>query len=200
MQVEKSNGKNDNLQTRVVITGASSAGKSALISMLRREGFNIFDEASYSLVLAKRMGKPVPDDAFGFQEAVFKKQVEYFDNAAGYCTFYDRGMLDSLAYMQKSGMPWPAEWIDIVNKKRYNVVFWAASDERIFTERNIESPHSYDYHLALGLQIKKTYELFGYEVLKLPMLNIELGIASSTKQRADFVITYLRDHCLLREK
>ncbi len=198
--MEKYTGKNDGFSAKVVITGASGTGKSALINALRREGFNVFDEASYSLVLAKQMGKPVPNDNLGFQKAVFKNQVEAFDNApAGRCSFYDRGMPDSLVYLQKSGIPWPPEWTDIVNKKRYDMIFWAASDERIFTERNTESPHSYDYHAELGLEIKKTYELFGYEVFRLPTLNLELDIASSTKQRVGFVLAYLRGHGLLRK-
>ncbi|EQD56867.1 hypothetical protein B2A_05075, partial [mine drainage metagenome] len=161
------------------------------IEELGKRGYWVSEEASRTLVRKeKETGEPLPKEAMAFQTLIYEKEIKAFNEApeGRYC-FYDRGLLDSLAYLQANRIKCPQSWIKTMQQLRYDLIFWAPPQREIFKERNITDPRSYQYHLELGLKIKQAYEGFGYIVMQLPKVDKNQDIALGTLLRTDFAFS-----------
>ena len=82
---------------RIIITGGPSSGKTSIIDALKDEGYSCFDEVSREII--QEMNIKTAFKNVDFEETVFKREKRFLNAKSG-VNFYDRSMLDNLAYLK----------------------------------------------------------------------------------------------------
>ena len=97
---------------RIVITGCSGGGKSALAAELRARGHVVIDEPGRRVIAAERAsgGTGLPwEDADRFADLAFWMAVGDHAGAEAALTFFDRSALDQAAWYARRGTAPPGE-------------------------------------------------------------------------------------------
>ena len=97
--------------------------------------------------------------------------------------FFDRGIIDPIAYYDYAVMDAPAHWTRAAESFRFNTkVFLVPPCPDIF-ENDAERGHSFDDALAQYKVLPKTFERFGYTSVLVPKAPVV--------ERADFILRAL---------
>lgn len=102
---------------RFVLSGCSGGGKSTLLAALQARGHAVVAEPGRRIIAT---GGPMPwDDAAGF--AARAARMARADHAAAQpgITFFDRSLLDALAWFDRTGTPRPPEIEGAERQVRY---------------------------------------------------------------------------------
>ena len=173
---------------KIVITGAPSTGKTSLIHKLQQEGFICIPEISREIISQQIAieGEALPWKnlaAFSKQVAVLRKAQ--FINATKTSThFFDRGLIDVVAYMNIDKLEIPEFISDFLNKNKYHsTVFITPIWEEIF-ENDRERKENIEQAILIEKQLKKCYQSFGYDIIEIPKLSIE--------ERVNFIISHIK--------
>lgn len=156
--------------SRYVITGGPGSGKSAIIKHLRSLGYNCFDEYARDFIdkELKRGGDKVPWlDSEGFDNEVLKGRMKQWKRGIKGVNFYDRGVVDSMAYLKNAGLGIPHKFIEAGKKYTYKRVFFLPPWRRIYTQDD-ERKESFREAKKIGKLIKEVYKKMGYDVVKVP--------------------------------
>lgn len=111
-----------------VLTGGPSTGKTTVLRRLKELGYVVVEEAARK-VIAKGIKegkdtKTIRADERAFQEQVFQYKLAIESNLdPEKVTFFDRGLHDTIAYLNAFDLHVPQEIISAVNNKRYKGVF-----------------------------------------------------------------------------
>ncbi len=175
-----------NSTLRVVITGGPGTGKSTILQHLAEEGFPIHHEMSRAVIKEElnRNSDLVPwRDLPGFSQKVFKGQTgQWHEAVEGRVNFYDRGIIDVIAYLKKDLLPHDA-LSDLVHHYPYHKnVFLTPPWPEIYaqdTERREDLRAMQAIHDAL----LKTYQEFDYHVWEIPK--------TGSRERMNFVLQHL---------
>ena len=147
----------------VVLTGASSAGKSSLLAEMAARGYPVVQEPGRRVI---RAGGPLPwEDAVGFARACFALALQDLDQAEG-AALFDRSAIDAAVNLQQRGQAVPGP------EPRYApAVFMAPPWADIYVtdpERQhgfVEASAEYDWLL-------EGYRDRGYRIRLLPFLSV----------------------------
>lgn len=165
------------MKKRIVITGGPGSGKTSIINELANN-YICFEEVSRSIILEMKINtsfKPI-----SFEEAVFNERKKDFQKANQTLQFYDRGMIDSLAYFNKNKLTIPKEILNYCQENRYfETVFILPPWENIYTTDD-QRFETFEEATEIYNLISSAYKHFGYTLLKVPLLTI--------KERIDFII------------
>jgi predicted ATPase len=97
--------------------------------------------------------------------------------------FFDRGILDTLCYMDMEKIPLPNNLDRIVSEYRYNTkVFILPPWEEIY-QTDSERKQSWQQAEYTFHQMKQTYQKYGYKLIQVPCARIEA--------RAQFVLSQI---------
>ena len=168
---------------RVVLSGGPGTGKTVVIQELIKRGFTCNLEISREII-QQELGKGTDilpwANLPAFSQKVIEGRMEQFRNAKPGINFYDRSIVDSIAYMHKDHLKSKKEWLDFLDVNPYhNQVFITAPWKEIF-ENDHERRESWGQLLQLHEYIVSTYQDFGYEAIFIPQLSIT--------ERTDFVL------------
>jgi predicted ATPase len=172
----------------VAISGCSGGGKSSLLAELERRGFRTFAEPGRQIVKEQTAigGDALPyvnDRAFGELciARTMNRMIEAAD-AKDY-VFFDRGLIDPIAYFDHAGLDVPAHWTRAAEIFRFNAkIFLVPPWPEIFANDS-ERKHSFDEALAQYRTLPLTYERFGYTPVIVPKAPVS--------DRADFILRTL---------
>lgn len=172
----------------VVISGCSGGGKSALLAELDARGFRTFPEPGRQIVKEQMAigGTALPyldDRAFG--ELCISRTMNRMIEAAQTqdYVFFDRGLIDPIAYFDRAGLAVPSHWARAAELLRFNAkAFLVPPWSEIFAN-DTERKHSFDEALAQYKTLPQTYERFGYTPVIVPKAPIA--------KRADFILSSL---------
>jgi predicted ATPase len=172
----------------VVISGCSGGGKSTLLAELAARGFRTFAEPGRQIVKEQTAigGDALPyvnDRAFG--ELCISRTMNLMIEAADAddYVFFDRGLIDPIAYCDHAGLDVPAHWTRAAELFRFNAkVFLVPPWPEIFAN-DAERKHSFADALAQYRTLPLTYERFGYAPVIVPK--------AAVADRADFILRSL---------
>lgn len=165
---------------RVVLSGCSGGGKSALLAELASRGFATVEEPGRRVIAAERAGggSGFPwEDAVRFADLAFWMAVG--DHGAAYedPTFFDRSALDQAAWYARTGRKAPGEvpvyWKDVYMAPPWRDIFSVDADRR----------HGFDEARDEYEDLMQRFPDWGYHCVTLPR--------TSVASRADWVLARL---------
>jgi predicted ATPase len=170
---------------RIVISGCSGGGKSTLIEGLALRGFRTVAEAG-RIIIREQMktdGRALPwiDPAL-FAEKLATLAIDQYASVAdcNRITFFDRCIVEPVAYCLRMGVELPASTKDAADACRYdNPIFMVPPWESIFVE-DTERQHSFDEAVAEYDALLKAFETFEYKVCVIPKMK--------PADRVDFIL------------
>lgn len=172
----------------VVITGGPGAGKSTLIGALANAGFATRPEAGRAIIQQQMVsgGAALPwRNRERFAELMLAWDGRSYSEAeqtAG-VVFFDRGIPDTVGYLELSGIAVPPHFTAAAARLRYGAtVFVAPPWEAIYTA---DSERRQDFAEAVATcdAITDVYCRLGYRLRMLPLAPVEA--------RVEFVLTEL---------
>lgn len=176
----------DTVKNIVVITGAPGAGKSSIITELRKRGFNSFFEENRILIkeLQSIGSSSLPwMDPLAFDKVLLQRQIAQYLSAPDGLSFFDRSFVDNIGYLWNLNIPIPNDFFIAVDRYRFNrMVFFAEPWAEIYTVDS-ERKESFEEAVKVSLFISKAYADSDYEVVVIPKLTIP--------ERVDFILKTL---------
>jgi len=167
-----------------VITGAPCSGKTAVISALEEMGYPVVHEVARAYIDKElKKGKSIAkikSDVLLFERHILYKKIEIEKSLSKDATvFLDRGVPDSIGYYIIEGL-YPDEPIKKSKQTRYKKIFFF---ERLLFEK--DAVRSEDDKIAAELDriLKESYQMLGYEIISVPILNV--------KDRVDFILKHV---------
>lgn len=161
---------------RIVISGAPGTGKTSLIKELSKRGFKCHNEIAREIIAnqLKIGGTITPWQELGkFSELVIKKRLEQFNKASETIEFYDRGIIDSIAYLLKERLEIITDWHNIAqNNKYHKKVFITPPWEKIYINDE-ERKEDFKSAIEIHKYMIEAYELYNYEICILPKTSIQ---------------------------
>lgn len=176
-------------QQRIVITGGPSTGKTTLINFLKKEGYFCFNEISREIIQkyqAKGIPQPFLSHPKEFNEQLLQGRNQQFEDATTINhtpLFYDRSILDILAYINYAEEQIPLNFIDSAQKNNYDLVFITPPWKAIYT-KDAERFESFSEALKIHEALLNTYHDFGYTLIEVPIGTLE--------DRASFIINFIK--------
>lgn len=165
---------------RIVISGAPATGKTTLCHELEDRAYLCFHEISREIIqreLANGSDVLPWKDLMAFTKQVLSGRVKQFHAADGSISFYDRSIIDALAYLEKDGIDIPQEWEQLASKNRYGKqVFITPPWKEIFVNDH-ERRESWQEVLHVHEYLVTGYRERGYEVIIVPKVSVEERVA-----------------------
>ena len=164
----------------ILITGCSGGGKSTLLDELERRGHAVVREPGRRLIAA---GITPWSDLRGFLTAA--ADIAHADLGwhaeATRPVFYDRGLIDALAGLERDGGPMAAEALGS-DRPYCSRVFLAPPWSEIYAQDSMRR-HDFDAAVVEYEHLALLLPALGYEPVELPLVSVE--------KRADFVLANL---------
>lgn len=173
---------------RIVLTGSPSSGKTTLINHLAALGYHCFEEVSREII-QHALDNKTDITPWGnlevFSSLVWEKRIIQHKNASPGWNFYDRSLMDVVAYQELDAVPIPSVKEESMRNLRYDLVFIARPWSDIFINDE-QRREDWQQALAVDKALTKTYKARGYTPIVLPEVSV--------KERAAFVLNYLKTH------
>jgi predicted ATPase len=160
---------------RIVISGCSGGGKSALLDELARRGHQTFPEAGRLIVKEQLAsgGDGLPwTNAARFAELTLERSIEFFRAATSGVNFYDRSAIDILVWYERTGTRVPDRLAAASANLRYaRGVFLAPPWPEIFAT-DAERRHTFDDATTEYESLITGFPARGYDARILPKVSI----------------------------
>lgn len=174
----------------VLLIGGPSTGKTTLIETLKLMGHTCLDEVSREVI--KEAQEQGIDQLFLEQPLLFSelllrsriKQIQSVPTHKVKYVFLDRGIPDTVAYMDFIDQEYTQEFIDACNEHRYDHIFVLPPWKEIHTTDG-ERYESFEQALEIQKELLNTYRKYGYDPIEVPTGLVE--------ERAQFILDHLND-------
>lgn len=174
---------------RIVITGGPGSGKTSVVQKLETDGFTCFQEISRTITREAR-AEGIPQlfttDPLLFSKRILHGRIAQYKNISNIESpyiFYDRGIPDTVAYMDSVGQSYDEEFTDACLNFKYDLVFLLPPWEDIYIPDN-ERYESFQEALIIHDFLERTYKRFGYQSIDVPV--------GSVAQRVSFILKNLK--------
>ncbi len=172
---------------RIVLTGGPGTGKTSILLKLQELGHTCFEEVSREIIVEEmtKGSDVLPwDNLNAFSERVLNGRVAQFHAAKPGITFYDRSIIDTLAYLHLDNVAVPLAWDKMAKDLRYHTqIFITPPWREIFITDN-ERKETFQQLLDVHEIMINSYKEYGYELIEIPKMSIE--------ERTEFVLDYVK--------
>lgn len=161
---------------RVILSGGPGTGKTSILNSLKSLGFNCFDEISREIIkkeIAKGSDALPWQNLHAFSEQVISHRVIQYKNAAKGLNFYDRGIIDVIAYMNHDKFVNDSKWLELSKELNYHKVVFITPPWREIFKNDMERMESFQKLVSLHQSLISTYKAYGYAVIEIPKDTIE---------------------------
>ncbi len=178
------------VKKKIVISGGPGSGKTTIINALTKQGFHCEEEFSRHIIEEGiRLGNGVvPWDKLDlFTEKVFEGRIKQFYKGDQFdeTVFYDRSIIDSIAYMEHDQEMIPERYIQMAKKLRYHSqVFITPYWDDIYTTDNQRKEPS-EKARSLEKSIINCYEKYHYDIILVPKTSVE--------ERIEFILKTIHE-------
>jgi predicted ATPase len=157
---------------KIIISGPPSSGKSTIIHKLKTMGEICCEEIGPIDIEDEN----IKNSKIQLSEFIFqKREGQYLQEHTKPC-FYDRSMIDVIAYLDYWNIKPPKHWNELMQKYRYNkTIFYTPLWSEIYQNSNAR-PESYIEARNIDVMLKKTYINFHYNIIEVPKLGINKRI------------------------
>lgn len=173
---------------RIVISGCSGGGKSALLAELGMRGVTVFLEPGRMVVEAElgSGGTNLPwENELGFAERVIAIAIDQWTAAQSDICFYDLSLLDAVTWFERRKQVVPPVVAKLVDQYHYyKTVVFAPPWQDIFAS-DAARRHTFEDALAEYHALSLSYPAKGYDLVILP----KTGIA----ERADWLLDRVKE-------
>lgn len=173
---------------RILLIGGPSTGKTTLLNHLNSLGYTCLKEISREVI--KKAQKEGVEQLFLKNPLLFSSllkdaRIEQFIEGGSRDTpyvFYDRGIPDTLAYMNYIRQEYPKEFVTACTTYIYDQVFILPSWKAIHTIDN-ERYESFEEAQEIQSKLLATYKKYKYKPINVPL--------GTPEERAQFIISKL---------
>lgn len=162
------------MQYKIVITGGPSTGKSTLLNELIKNEHHCLEEISREVIIDARekgvehlfLSSPIL-----FSEILLEKRKQQFadvSNSKIDVAFFDRGVIDIIAYLNFSKTKHTIDFDSILQNLKYQQVFICPPWKEIHKTDN-ERYESFEEALEIHKHLIETYKFYGYNPIEIPI-------------------------------
>jgi predicted ATPase len=175
-------------ERRIIITGGPGAGKSSLLEALRLKGYACQAEAARRVIQQYYSQNCTPwGDRQSFICHVGAQIEKDLQEPLNGLTFYDRGMLDCIAYAREANLPVPEALQQFDPFAYYHrQVFILPPWPQIYRKEPARQ-QEFSEAVLLYHSIVSTYQAYGFRLIEVPQLALE--------ERVGFVLRCLNNLC-----
>lgn len=159
---------------RIIITGGPGTGKSSLLAALEQKGYSCFPEVSRIIIAEQQAegGDLFPwGNMAAFAEECFSRMQQQLAKSPVGISFFDRGIPDIAAYMQRYGLSVPSEYLNVADVYSSSVLICPPWLE-IF-KNDPQRPETYEETCLLHRHLVETYTSLGFSIVEMPKISIE---------------------------
>ncbi|MDE5516048.1 AAA family ATPase [Elizabethkingia meningoseptica] len=174
-----------------VITGGPGAGKTTLLNAMKSDGYNIVPEVARTIIREETAlnGDALPwknkqlytDKMIGASLLDYNRATASQPNEI---CFFDRSILDAVCYADMIGYALSTETMKKVLNCSYNPKVFILPPWKEIYQTDNERKQDWQEAVHTYFQMKSTYEKYGYEVINVPIGNIN--------KRKEFVLTQIK--------
>jgi len=160
-----------------IITGGPGMGKTSIIEALQVEGYTIVPESGRDIIRQQvaNNGHALPwADRAAFAELMFRQALADYrqHNTIKELVFFDRGIADTIGYLQLCDLPVLEEMKTMAQTLRSNnKVFITPPWAEIFGQ-DTERKQSFEEAVQTYEMMKKVYTGLGYTLITLPKASV----------------------------
>ena len=173
------------MNQKYIITGAPGTGKTTIINELKKQGYNCAEEISRAIIKEQLTSDcdTLPWKILNvFSERVITlRKAQYINAPSETPHFFDRGIIDVIAYLIHDGLAVNNNIIKMVKKFPYNkTVFYTPIWKEIYVN---DTERKADINSAIKIEqtLLACYKSFGYSLISIPKL--------PTNERVDFILS-----------
>ena len=162
---------------KIVLTGGPSSGKTSIIKNLKKLGFLCFDEVARELFFGTSVLNSFKKNPLLFSKKIINKRIDHYlisenktSNAKRNLCFFDRGIHDSIAYLNY--MKVENDYEKRLKRFNYSLIFLLELNKNFF-KNDINRSESFDQSKSIHNEIELIYKKFNFEIIKVPWMNIE---------------------------
>ena len=162
-----------------VLTGAPGAGKTTLLGAAGAAGFQTSPEVARELLKAPGGMDLRTRDPLGFAEAMIEAHAREFEahvSAQG-TVLFDRGFPDVAGFLDVSGLPIPDSVERACRTRRYSGPILRAPAWAAIYVQDAERIQDWDQAIASDEAVTAAWRRYGYEVMDLPLVDVEMRLA-----------------------
>jgi len=157
-----------------IITGGPGMGKTSLIDALAALGFRCVPETGRDIIRQQVAagGTALPwGDREAFARLMFEQSLADFHQMAGQTApvFFDRGIADTIGYLELCELPVPAVMREAAALYRFNKKIFLTPPWKEIYAQDSERKQSFDLAVATYNSMVATYQQLQYDLVVLPI-------------------------------
>lgn len=121
-------------------------------------------------------------DQVDFDKLILNERIRLFHAATDDITFFDRGILDGMAFFRFFHRDIPPLFTQTAKQYRYDTVFYLPPWKKIYIRDNARQWHNFYEAKKLGQHHYDLYQEYGYTVITVPK--------GSTEERVNFILSH----------
>jgi predicted ATPase/adenylate cyclase class IV len=168
---------------KYILTGGPGVGKTTLVDSLSQKGFMTVPEVARQIIAEeqrKESGILPWNDLQLFQELVIERQLGLESKIGRESKiFLDRGLADTIAFMEIGNLPIPSYLHDLIEQAGYTRVFYL--EPLPFYVQDQERKEDQDLAKHIHEKLYRVYDRLGFDIVTVPVCN-------NIEERVQFVL------------